>query len=99
MRIVLPFAAGVVFGAVFATAAQAAPALPQPDLIRGGAVTQVDWSPSTTHWDHHFHSHQNPALYHQPTEAELRVRRGGTQVRHPHWSGYQPYEGRRVSRY
>lgn len=99
MRIILPSAASVMFGAVIATAAHAAPALPQANLIRGDTVTVVDWSPSTSHWDHHFHSHQDPRRYHEPTEAERRMQRGETQVRNPHWSGYRPYGDRRVGRY
>ncbi|MCP1547500.1 MULTISPECIES: hypothetical protein [Methylorubrum] len=75
MRIVPILAAGLVLGTIGATAASAAPALPQPGVIAGNPAQTVDWHPSTSHWDHHFHAHQESLRYHQPTEAEHRIRR------------------------
>lgn len=85
MRIVPTLAAGLVFGALGITAASAAPALPQPSLVAGDAVVTVDWHPSTSHWDHHFHAHQESLRYHQPTVAERRIHRSMRHaVPHPH---------------
>lgn len=75
MRIVPILAASLVLGSLGVTAASAAPALPQPDVIAGIPAQSVDWHPSTSHWDHHFHAHQESLRYHQPTEAEHRIRR------------------------
>ncbi|TFZ59072.1 hypothetical protein E4V01_08785 [Methylorubrum sp. Q1] len=89
MRIVPILAAGLVLGTIGATAASAAPALPQPDVIAGHPAQTVDWHPSTRHWDHHFHAHQDSLRYHQPTEAEHRIRRmrrTEPQLRDPAWA-------------
>lgn len=75
MRIIPILAAGLVLGSIGATAATAAPALPRPDVIAGNPAETVDWHPSTSHWDHHFHAHQESLRYRQPTEAEQRIRR------------------------
>lgn len=55
--------------------ASAAPVPVQPAPFAGSAAEAVDWHPSTRHWDHHFHAHQESLRYHQPTEAEHRIRR------------------------
>lgn len=75
MRLVPTLAAGLALAALGVTAASAAPALPQPGLIAGGSAETVDWHPSTRHWDHHFHAHQESLRYHQPAEAERRIHR------------------------
>lgn len=55
--------------------ASAAPVPVQPAPFAGNAAEAVDWHPSTRHWDHHFHAHQESLRYHQPTEAERRLHR------------------------
>lgn len=71
MRIALTLAAGFVLTGT----ALAAPAMPQPGVIAGSPVETVEWHPSTRHWDHHFHAHQESLRYHEPTEAEIRIHR------------------------
>lgn len=75
MRIIPILAAGLALGSLGVTAAVAAPALPQPGVIAGHPAETVDWHPSTSHWDHHFHAHQDSLRYHRPTEAEQRIHR------------------------
>ncbi|KQQ12013.1 hypothetical protein ASF53_15215 [Methylobacterium sp. Leaf123] len=88
MRIIPILAAGLVLGSISATAASAAPALPHPEVIAGGTAHTVDWHPSTRHWDHHFHAHQESLRYHQPTEAEHRLRRSQSRLHDP--AGHAP---------
>lgn len=93
MRIVPSLAVSLLFGVAGTVAASAAPAPAQPGLIVGGMVETVDWHPSTSHWDHHFHSHQDSLRDHQPTEAERRLhsrtRHGGAYARNHERSRYR----------
>ena len=72
MRTSPSLAAGLVLGTLGGLPAFA-PALAQPGLHAGGAIETVEWHPSTRHWDHHFHAHQDSLRDHQPTEAERRI--------------------------
>lgn len=74
MRTFPSLAAGLILGTLGGLTTFAA-AQAQPGRIAGRAIETVEWHPSTRHWDHHFHAHQDSLRYHQPTEAERRINR------------------------
>ncbi|WP_331287635.1 MULTISPECIES: hypothetical protein [Methylobacteriaceae] len=53
--------------------ASATPLPVQPAPLADSTVEAIDWHPSTRHWDHHFHAHQESLRHHRPTEAERRL--------------------------
>jgi len=65
MRTVSVLAAGVALCVLGGVSASASPA-PLPGL----AGSDIEWHPSTGHWDHHFHAHQRSRVAPHLTEAE-----------------------------
>jgi len=89
MRIVPVLAAGVALCVLGGASASASPA-PLP----GRVGSDIEWHPSTRHWDHHFHAHQHtratPYLAEADGYGREPLRYGRPSARRPAWTGAGP---------